>query len=265
MAGLYAPAAPGPLRRGMDIDTIKSKRFEPVTVPRGLKQLPVQTAELRDRRLVQATWATCVAIAATAIPDIVSARWRNLPPLGIGLALMAVVLMLSARGRRKSAATLMLGALTAMIFLLMWRNGGLRDTSLLAFPCLLVFAAMLDTRRLYFGLFAAMVVFIGVLLAADMNGWHVNRLPPLSLNTFVDLVSVLFVTCGVAWLMASDLHGALDAVQAQNARMQAAQERMEVMATHDALTGLPNRSLARDRFEQAAAAAARAGHGVAML
>ncbi|MEP6502077.1 MAG: EAL domain-containing protein [Betaproteobacteria bacterium] len=236
-----------------------------MTVPSGLKQPPVQMAALRDRRLVQATWATCIAIGATAIPDLVAGRWRNLGPLGIGLALMGVVLMLSARGRRKTAATLMLGGLTAMIFLLMWQNGGLRDTSLLAFPCMLVFAALLATRRLYFGLFAAMIVFIGVLLSANMNGWHVNQLAPLSYNTFVDLVAVLFVTCVVAWLMASDLHGALDALQAQNARMQAAQERMEIMATHDALTGLPNRSLARDRFEQAAAGAGRAGHGVAML
>ena len=228
---------------------------------------PGQSASrlLRDRRLVQAVWAACIAIAASAIPDFCTERWRNLPPLIIGLAAMGAVLMLVRAGRRATAIALMFTSLMGMVGLLMWQNGGLRDTSLLAFPCLLVFAAMLGTRRLYFGLFATMVAVVAGVLLANTSGWHVNRLPPLSVNTFVDIVAVLFVTSVIAWLMASDMHSALDAVHEQNARMAATQQRMEIMATHDALTGLPNRSLARDRFEQAAAAAQRGAHGVAML
>src|SRR6516225_1220033 len=106
---------------------------------------------------------------------------------------------------------------------------------------------------------------VAAVLLANLYGWHVNTLAPLSSNTFVDIAAVLTVTCAIAWLMASDMRSALDAVHAQNAQMAATQARMELMATHDALTGLPNRSLARDRFEQAAAIARRAGHGVAML
>jgi diguanylate cyclase (GGDEF)-like protein len=262
-----APATPGSLRPGMHSDATTSKRFEPVNVPREQPISPGQGAPrpLRDRRLVQATWAAGLAISATALPDIYSARWRNLPPLLAGLAAMAAVLWLVRAGRRNGAIALLLASLFAMVSQLMWQNGGLRDTSLLAFPCMLVFAAMLGTRRLYFGLFAAMMAMIALLLVVNTNGWHVNRLPPLSYNTFVDLVAVLFVTSVIAWLMASDMHSALDAVSAQNAQMAATQRRMEVMATHDALTGLPNRSLARDRFEQAAAAACRGGHSVAML
>ena len=236
-----------------------------MNVPSELRQIAGQAPALRDRRLVQATWAVCIAICATVIPDVVAGHWSSLPPQGIGLALMGIVLWLSARGKRNAAATLMLCGLMAMVCLLMWQNDGLRDTALLAFPCMLVFAAMLGTRRLYFGLFTAMIAVIAGLLAVNMNGWHVNRLAPLSYNTFIDLAAVLFVTCVVAWLMASDLHGALAAVNAHNARIQAAQERMEIMATHDALTGLPNRGLARDRFDQAAASAARSGRGMAML
>jgi len=251
----------------MDSDATTSKRFEPVNVSREQPIPPGQgTARpLRDRRLVQAIWATCVAISASAIPDILSARWRNLPPLVAGLGAMAIVMLLVRQGRRNTAVTVMLSALMGMVGLLMWQNGGLRDTSLLAFPCMLVFAAMLGTRRIYFGLFAAMTAMIALLLVANISGWHVNKLPPLSYNTFVDLVAVLFVTSVIAWLMANDMHSALDAVSAQNEKMQAAQERMELMATHDTLTGLPNRSLARDRFEQAAAAARRGEYSVALL
>ena len=220
---------------------------------------------LRDRRLVQAIWATCIAIGATGIPDVIEAHWSNLPPLLIGLAAMALVMVLVRLGRRTAAVALMLTSLMGMVSLLMWQNGGLRDTSVLAFPCMLVFAAMLGTRRLYFGLFFAMLVVIALMLAVNLNGWHVNQLPPLSYNTVIDLVCVLFVTSVIAWLMANDMHAALDAVQAQNAQMAATQQRMEIMATHDALTGLPNRSLARDRFEHAAAVARRSAHSVAML
>jgi diguanylate cyclase (GGDEF)-like protein len=123
----------------------------------------------------------------------------------------------------------------------------------------------MGSRRLYVGLFATMIALVVVVLMANIYGWHVNHQPPLSANTFVDIAAVLSVTCVIAWLMASDMRSALDAVNAQNAQMAATQARMELMATHDALTGLPNRSLARDRFEQAAANARRAGHGVAML
>ena len=220
---------------------------------------------LRDRRLVQATCAAFLAICATGIPDLLAQHWRNLPPLLVGLAALGAVLVLVRQGHRNAAVALMLASLFGMVSLLMWQNGGLRDTSLLAFPCMLVFAAMLGTRSLYFALFAAMVAMIAGVLYANMSGLHVNTLPPLSYNTFVDLASVLFVTGVVAWLMASDMHAALDAVHAQNAQMAAAQARMEMMATHDALTTLPNRSLARDRFEQAAAAARRGEHSVAML
>ena len=228
---------------------------------------PGQTASrlLRDRRLVQAVWAACIAIVASSIPDVLTERWRNLPPLFVGLAAMGVVLLMVRSGRRTSAIALMLTSLMGMVGLLMWQNGGLRDSSLLAFPCLLVFAAMMGTRRLYFVLFATMTIVVAVVLAANLQGWHVNRVAPLSFNTFVDIVAVLCVTSVIAWLMSNDMHSALDAVHAQNLQMAATQARMEIMATHDALTGLPNRSLARDRFDQAAAAARRTGHRVAML
>ena len=267
MQHLALQAMSGSLRPGKEYRRRTSKRFEPVSVPREQPIPPALDAPraLRDRRLVQAAWACGLAICATGVPDILARRWHNIPPLLAGLGALAVVLWLVRHQRRNAAVALMLTSLFGMVSLLLWQNGGLRDTALMAFPCMLVFAAMLGTRRLYFALFAAMLAVIATVLYANVSGRHVNASPPLSWNTLVDLVSVLSVTALVAWLMAGDMHAALDALQARNAQMAATQERMEMMATHDALTNLPNRSLVRDRFEQAAAVARRSGHSVAML
>src|SRR6516225_9401939 len=126
----------------------ESRRFEPVDVPseQPTPARPSASRLLRDRRLVQATWAASAAIVVSGIPDVVQRQWRNLPPLFVGLAAMGCVLWLVRAGRRGGAVALLLSSLMGMVGLLMWRNGGLRDTSLLAFPCLLVLAAMMGSR-----------------------------------------------------------------------------------------------------------------------
>jgi len=120
-----------------------------VTVPREQPIPPALDAShaLRDRRLVQAAWACSFAICATGVPDLLAQRWRNIPPLLAGLGALAVVLWLVRHQRRNAAVALMLTSLFGMVSLLLWQNGGLRDTALMAFPCMLVFAAMLGTRR----------------------------------------------------------------------------------------------------------------------
>ncbi len=65
-----------------------------------------------------------------------------------------------------------------------------------------------------------------------------------------------------------DAHGCLThylAVFSDITQRKAAEERISFLAYHDPLTGLPNRVLLRDRFEQAMAFAQRSGAAVALL
>jgi diguanylate cyclase (GGDEF)-like protein len=93
-----------------------------------------------------------------------------------------------------------------------------------------------------------LVVFANVL--ANVMGWHVNRAYPVNFSTLADVTLVLGLTGFTVWLMATDLRRTV-------ARLEDEKARTQHMATHDPLTRLPNRLLARDRFVGLAAKAQR--------
>jgi diguanylate cyclase (GGDEF)-like protein len=75
----------------------------------------------------------------------------------------------------------------------------------------------------------------------------------------------LSVTAFFVWLLASDWRRALARLEVENERMRESHERIDKLAFQDSLTGLPNRLVVRDRFEQAMALAKRNHTSVALL
>jgi diguanylate cyclase (GGDEF)-like protein len=79
------------------------------------------------------------------------------------------------------------------------------------------------------------------------------------------VLAVLSMTAFFVRLVAADLRHALLRLNAENERIRESHARIDALAHHDSLTGLPNRVLARDRFEQAVALARRSGQRVALV
>ncbi|MCW5610455.1 MAG: EAL domain-containing protein [Rubrivivax sp.] len=227
--------------------------------------LPAE-AGFRERRLQQLLLVLVVAISVSLLPKLLTAELRAYHVMMMGaVALLCGALWLLRRGAVDTAAAIMLGTVTAMLLTLMTLNSGLRDTSVVALPGMLVIAALLGTPRQYLLLFGLVVAAAGALGLANVYGWHVNRIAPVRGSTVVDLVTILIVTGFSIGLLARDLATTLTRLRSENDEVRRSRDRIEFMAGHDALTGLPNRLLARDRFEQAAAAARRAGGKVALL
>ena len=136
---------------------------------------------------------------------------------------------------------------------------------MIGFPGILVFAAMLGNRRQLVALLGFMLTSFGLLALVNLQGWYVNPRPPVRLGTFIDMACILAVIGFSAWLMAADLHRALARLAAENLRVRQSQEQIAFLAHHDALTGLPNRLLLKDRMEQAIVHCERSGNKVALL
>ena len=220
---------------------------------------------LQRHRLGQLLKILLVAVSLIGLSNLYFANWLTLALLGLAGGLLFSSYRLLQRGRADEAAALMLWTLTSLVSLIMWVDLGLRDSGLLAYPGFLVFAAILASRRTFFTLLAFMLANISLLALGNLQGWHVNRLPPVRVGTWIDLICVLSVIATAVWLLAGDLRRALLRLGEENQRVRQSQAQIEFLAQHDALTQLPNRVLARARCDQALTQARRDGGGAALL
>jgi diguanylate cyclase (GGDEF)-like protein len=102
-----------------------------------------------------------------------------------------------------------------------------------------------------------MTLSVPIVLGGEVRGY-------LNLDNFEDPDAFDGDARSVADAISSQVAVALQRLTLEQ-DLQRERARYEVLATHDALTGLPNRRLFQDRLEQALAYARRDGHPVAVL
>ena len=171
---------------------------------------------------------------------------------------------LTRKGRHAPATFLTLGTLTILITCLLWTFEGLHDGALLAFPGILVFAAILGEGWLFAGLLGFMLATMGLLALASATGWHAFPVLPAGFGTFIAMASVLMGSSIGVWIMARDLRTTLARLKAENLRVRQSQGHIDFLTHFDGLTGLPNRTLGRDRLQAAIAQAQRTGGRAAL-
>ena len=220
---------------------------------------------LSPRRLRQLL-AACLLVDALCAGVYALMGGANTAWILAALALpLAGALLLVLRGRSREAAVLMLTGIVLGLGYLSVRSMGLRDETIIAFPGILMFASAFSTRRAFFltvALVMGTVLFIGL---GDVQGWFPHPVERISYASILTIESILAVVTFVTWAMARDLRSAMKRLAAENERMRESHARIDALAHHDALTGLPNRLAARDRLKKAIARAEENAQSVALV
>mgnify|MGYP001809928759 FL=1 len=220
---------------------------------------------LQSRRVRQLILLLMAALGVFVIINLTLLEARVQAPLVAGVALLGAALWLQQRGRVEQSLLMVLWVMTFVATAMIWMRGGIRDLVVLAYPCILVLAAMALSPRRLMALGGTMVLSLALLVWGEISGWYQPNVPPVGPWSFFNRALILVVVAVIGRTMARDLHAAVARAESESSRAKDSAVRLAFLVQHDALTGLPNRLLVQDRFAQALARSRRDGTPLAML
>jgi len=212
---------------------------------------------LRSRRLQQLCGISLAGLAAAAVTLVLRGNWPTLSFVLVGAVLLGLGFGLNRRGATSAAGAIVLWTLTAVAGLAMWFNQGLYSPALLVFPCILVIANMLALLRQFVALLCFMLLMLVVITWAQLSGYRQFSTVAFGVPQLLYAAIILLSCAAMIYLLAADLRRALQRLGAEIARVSESQEQLRHQATHDALTGLPNRVLGRQLVDKALSQARR--------
>lgn len=213
--------------------------------------IPSSVKSKLNKRLVQVLRATQLALVLVALNTIFLSKYNDTIILLTTAAFLFTVDWAIYKKNITLASSILLVTLAIALSYLAWIGSGIRDTAMIAYCGVLIFAAMLGNKRLLVGLMALMIAMCALITYGNISGLHINDIEPINEFTGAIAIIVLCVIGFSVWLMAYDYRCALDDLKHENSLVHDAKLKIEHMALHDQLTELPNRNMARQTFQEA--------------
>ncbi len=186
---------------------------------------------------------------------LIVARSITFAILSTGVVSLMLTFYLAYTNRVSIASFTLLGSMSAMLFALAVTGAGLLDISILGFPGILIFAALLGGAKLFFSVLALIILQCYSITLMTMSGAISPQTPSFSWPHLVFVVVILSVTGFCAYILARDIKVLMNSLQRENTKVQETQAKIQHLAHHDTLTNLPNRLYGEDIFNRELAVA----------
>ncbi len=206
---------------------------------------------LQSRRFTQMAIIAAVPLLIVLALFAMERDWRTAGLLAAALALVLFCVWLDRRSGTASANLVFIWMLAVILTSIIWVNQGPYDEALMAYPTLVVAAAMLFTGKQFLGLFAFLLTALVSLNIASMVGWANFSAGIPGPSRPIDMLSILIASAAAGWVLANDMRQVIRRLRVEIARVRDSEANFANLALHDGLTQLPNRALARQRMDAA--------------
>lgn len=205
--------------------------------------------QLRSRRLGQVI-VCCMAglLIAMAFNALAGINWYTQVIIGLTLGGLVLALRAHKQARIELASLLFLWSITVCLSALITANHGLIDKGVLGLPVLLIFASLFSHGRQFWGLFGFVLLVVVLIGLSQMAGWKPIITVSVTPSTLANTLIILVITGLSVHFLSHELRDTLAQLALENEKFRASEAKATYLAQYDYLTGLPNRTLCEDRF-----------------
>ena len=222
-------------------------------------------AHIQAKRLIQIFWAVELSLLLVLIQRFYLNEYLHAAS-SVGLAIILTgVHRLAKKDKVLAGSTLLLTLVTAFVTFFMWKNAGLHDEVILAYPCILIMAAMIGDKRLFIGLLMFMCLSISLNGLSNHFQWIANKTLQVNIDSALLVLVILLLISYAIWVTASDFRSLLQKLSHENTEVVKSKNEIEKLLHHDILTGLPNRVMAKEIFNKAVYKAQRDNFKVCIM
>lgn len=206
-------------------------------------------ADYRSKRLLFVFWVCQVTVVISGIQRISAEQFLDFFIVCLLSFLLMPVYFWAKSNQPDKGSNWLSCLLTLVVLIFMWLYEGARDEILLVFPAIFTFAVLTGSARVATALLTVILINIFFMAYLQENKL-LNFLPGLVSYNSVTLITILLsLSCLAVLILARDLREAFLGLSRENKRVNKSEAEIKKLVHYDALTGLPNRVLAKLTFD----------------
>jgi diguanylate cyclase (GGDEF)-like protein len=218
-------------------------------------------SHLRRKRVLQISAVTALGLFTC----LFFARGITFTIFLIGFLAMATSAWLASRHHATASSYILLISLSTMLFALSATGAGTFDLAMLGYPGVIIFAALLGGRRLFWGVLSFVILQCIALTWLILEDYLSVNTPYLSWSHLVFILVIFCVIGFGVYVLVQDIRQLLTSLQSENAKVEENRQQIQHLAHHDPLTNLPNRVLGERLFKELLTESTQDGKQLALL
>ena len=208
------------------------------------------------KKFRQLLWGTLLLSVLFMINIFISSGSQITLPVIIIAGMLCPILLalyLIKIGKEDLARTIVLWSVTLCVTYISWISGGLRDSSVVVYPILIMFSALLGGYKVFLSILAYVIVVVLFLGISTINGTAVYPMSEMGYEQVIDVILIMLLAAYVAWSVSADMNTTLKNLHDENKKVLKSRETIQLMVERDALTGLLNRPACESHYVAALA------------